>query len=151
MAKALGSGPRDRRFKSDHPDHMNKIKIRAHHFLCIEGFKGLGYSKDFIENMKKVILKLKKEKSAIVVKTVDDICSKCPYLCNRKCQNPYGRNVIEMDKNVIKKLGLKENDEINYSILKRRIYTVFKKKIDLYEICDKCGWKSVCDFYLTRQ
>ena len=29
------------------------LKIRHHHLLCILGFKGLGYSDEFVENMKK--------------------------------------------------------------------------------------------------
>ena len=31
------------------------LSIRAHHFLCMQGFQGYGYSEDFIRNMAGII------------------------------------------------------------------------------------------------
>ncbi len=126
---------------------MNKIKIRAHHLLCIEGFKGLGYSKDFVENMKKIILQLSNVNSVFITAQIDDICAKCPYSFKNKCNNSYGRPPEYMDENLIKKLGISKDTQIDYQEVRKKIYEVFKRKEDLFGICDKCGWKDVCGFY----
>ena len=34
------------------------IKLRYHHLLCINYFKGYGYDEDFINNMKKIKAKI---------------------------------------------------------------------------------------------
>mgnify|MGYP003925695405 CR=1 FL=1 len=125
----------------------NIVKLRPHHLLCIEGFKGLGYSKDFVDNMKNVISDLLKSGKVSIIKGVDDICRKCPYLDGNACNNTYGRSVNDMDEIVVNKLGLIENTIEDYYKIKEKIYNVFRKKDDLYGICDKCSWKDVCDFY----
>ena len=31
------------------------MRIRAHHLLCILGFRGLGYDKRFVQNMERIV------------------------------------------------------------------------------------------------
>ena len=126
---------------------MKIKKLRPHHLLCIEGFKGLGYSRDFVENMKMIISELKKGKKFIIVKGVDDICMRCPYCDGIECRNSYGLSVGDMDNNVMDRLGILENVELDYSKIRKKIYRVFQKKNDLDGICDGCRWNSVCNFY----
>ena len=35
------------------------LNIRAHHFLCMQGFQGYGYSETFVMNMTKIIKAIK--------------------------------------------------------------------------------------------
>ncbi|MDF2503348.1 MAG: hypothetical protein K0R06_839, partial [Clostridium sp.] len=41
---------------------MNKkvLNIRAHHFLCMQGFQGYGYSDDFVAHMSKIVNYIRK-------------------------------------------------------------------------------------------
>ncbi|MCX7642087.1 MAG: DUF1284 domain-containing protein [Elusimicrobiales bacterium] len=128
------------------------IKIRGHHFLCIEGFEGKGYSQAFIENMKNIIEMLRKNPLVIPVLCIDDICKCCPKLGNNKCINEKGGDeyVIEMDRNFYQKTKLDVNSVYSYKDIKRIIYDVFKTKSDLEGICDKCSWNNICRWYRLR-
>jgi uncharacterized protein len=134
-------------------EYSDPIIIRAHHLLCMQGFQGYGYNKDFERHMGKIITFLKSipsTKIQIVTKT-DEICSQCPYKykssCNRD-QNSHFR-IEKLDSFVIKKALLKEN----------HVYQIFEalrlvnNNIDqdsLIEICDQCGWKNKCLFFKKK-
>jgi len=49
-----------------------KAKLRGHHLICLNFFRGEGYSEDFIKNIYSV---MKKEKVEIV-KGADDVCAR---------------------------------------------------------------------------
>jgi len=51
-----------------------KAKLRGHHLICLNFFRGEGYSDDFIRNIYEV---LKKEKVEILAGP-DEICLKMP-------------------------------------------------------------------------
>ncbi len=60
-----------------------KAKLRGHHLICLNFFRGEGYSDDFIKNIYSVVGKEKVE----IVEGADDVCSRCPYLKENKCSN----------------------------------------------------------------
>lgn len=128
------------------------IKIRGHHFLCIEGFRGHGYSSDFVRNMKEIILKLKDDVDVVIVDFPDDICIFCPNLKDGRCVNEKGGEeyVLKMDRNFLSKSGFQSMKTYRYSYIKKIIYEVFKTKKDLLGICDVCSWKKICAWYLSR-
>ena len=124
--------------------------IRAHHLLCMQGFQGYGYSKDFERHMEMIITFLNSNPSTeiqIVTKT-DEICSQCPYKCKSSCnrdQNSHFR-MENLDIFVIKKALLKENHV--YQIVEAlRLVNNNIDKDSLMEICDQCGWKNKCLFF----
>jgi len=53
-----------------------KAKLRGHHLICLNFFKGEGYSEDFISNIHSVI----GEDNIEIVQGPDDVCAWCPYL-----------------------------------------------------------------------
>jgi len=59
--------------------------LRAHHLLCLQGFRGLGYSPAFVENMAAVHRQLFSEQETLVLLTngADVICAACPHLDER--------------------------------------------------------------------
>ncbi len=128
------------------------LKIRGHHFLCIEGFKGYGYSSEFVKNMRMIIDKLKKNSKVIAIDLPDDICSYCPHLKDGRCSNEKGGEgeVSSMDRIFFNKTGLKPCGIYRYLDVKKIIYSVFKKRSDLFGICSSCSWKNVCEWYISR-
>ena len=67
--------------------YSDPIRIRAHHLLCMQGFQGYGYSKDFERHMGMIITFLNSNPSTAIqiITSVDEICSKCPYCVEGKC------------------------------------------------------------------
>lgn len=129
-----------------------KMDIRAHHLLCLLGFHGLGYNKEFIRKMTQVKLKLE-TKSNLPIKILnscDEICTACPYEKNGYCQKgEYSKNrVKDMDNKVLSALGLKSGEIIPNG----KLLQLINKKINSFsvivKICGMCGWRETCTYYI---
>lgn len=115
------------------------IKLRPHHLLCVRGFTGKGYSKDFIKNMAGVVSSLKNAGKVFITFDHDDICSKCPNLKNEKCISE--ENVRKHDSLVSRELDLeKENIYSTISLSK----DIDAKRKALKRFCRGCEWFSEC-------
>ncbi len=82
-----------------------KAKLRGHHLICLNFFRGEGYSEDFIRNIYSVIAKEMIE----IVNGPDDVCIMCPYLKDEMCNNPeYSDEMILLqDREALRLLGFK--------------------------------------------
>lgn len=101
------------------------ICIRPHHILCFQTYIGKGYSKDFVDNMNKIVGSLRKNSEQLVrlVKGTEHICNKCPNnIDGVHCESD--DLVNKMDKLVLDYLG------IDYGIFKYS--ELLKMK---YELC----------------
>ncbi|CEP44135.1 DUF1284 domain-containing protein [Paraclostridium sordellii] len=78
------------------------LEIRAHHFLCMKAFVGKGYSKEFVENMRRTIEILKNDKNQTIkiIYGLDNLCSKCPNNTDEKLCST-NEKVMTMDKKVM--------------------------------------------------
>lgn len=121
------------------------IKLRPHHILCIQNYKGRGYSLEFTQNMDKIVERLKhnsKEEIEMIFST-DDVCSNCPNKQGEDlCISNYKIKLI--DNKVIEYLDLKEAVyEYDYlvKLLKKTI-----NKNSFRDICGECEWykKGLC-------
>lgn len=130
---------------------MEVVKLRAHHLLCVEGFEGYGYNRDFVCNMSGIVSKLNANSNVVIVNFCDEICSKCPSLNNGVCVNEKGgEDVVRlMDERVIKMLSIERKTYL-YFDLKNKVNDVFRTKKDLEGICSLCSWKKICKFYISR-
>lgn len=116
------------------------LTLRAHHLLCIQGYRGYGYSKDFTKNMGKIVYTLKKDPSTqvkIIAKT-DILCSCCPHnIDDKSCEHQY--KVDHLDKKVLDLFQIEKNKVYYY----RDLLDIIRKKIT-YEsfknICSICQW-----------
>jgi len=63
------------------------LTIRGHHLLCMFGFRGLGYSPPFIENMRRVVHEFFASEPVVVrlTRSCDDICRACPHMHGGEC------------------------------------------------------------------
>ena len=124
-----------------------KIKLRGHHLLCLQGFQGYGYSKDFVLNMTH-INELRKSEGCTVTLTnaPDDICSSCPNLKSNLCENEnQNRVIVKMDDEVLSKLEY--GNEYNSLDLFKEVSLKFNTLKSVENICNNCKWEDKCLFY----
>ena len=124
-----------------------EIKLRGHHLLCLQGFQGYGYNKDFVLNMSSINdLRKSEDCTIILTNTTDDICSSCPNLKNNKCENEKQNKIIEkMDDEVLSQLEYK--NKYNAPKLFNEVSLKFKTLKSVENICKNCKWKEKCLFY----
>ena len=119
---------------------MGGIRLRAHHLLCIHGFRGQGYSPLFVANMARMVDRLGTNPGTLVqiVDGADDICSACPHMSNGICGRP-DQQVDRLDQRIRQKLGIEEGQMASWSALLDSI----RDNIDpfnLGEVCTGCRW-----------
>lgn len=113
-------------------------KLRGHHLICLNFFRGEGYSDDFIKNIHSVARKEKVE----VIEGADEVCSKCPYLEDNRCSNYTEEIIVFQDKEALELLGVKPGEMVDREIIAARIPDIMEKwKI---QFCLECDYRSVC-------
>ena len=53
------------------------VRLRGHHLICLQFFRGEGYSEEFVENLAHVVERAASE-PALIVAGVDNVCAVCP-------------------------------------------------------------------------
>jgi len=134
-----------------------QLSIRAHHLLCLHGFRGLGYDEEFVRNMAAIHRRLCEEKDLKikVVDTADDICESCPHILPDCCgrELPSGRSLSEeLDHRVLAHLGIEAGQVFD----KEEILSLVIEKIapeDVAVICRGCEWQpfEYCSEGLRKQ
>ena len=81
-----------------------EVRLRPHHYLCIQFFTGHGYDERFTAHMEAVISELKDDSVIIVTKGCDEICSQCPHRTGGRCDD-YDR-VLYLDTQVMDQTGI---------------------------------------------
>ncbi|WP_147535559.1 DUF1284 domain-containing protein [Bacillus marasmi] len=123
---------------------MARLYLRGHHLLCVQGFRGMGYSESFVETMKEIVSELRDEKSDFPITVVagfDNVCMACPNRGDRICEANIGsqKHVLSMDLKVIKHLGL----IIGKNYPKSKLMKLVASKVeanDLDYLCKGCSW-----------
>ncbi|HMB45576.1 MAG TPA: DUF1284 domain-containing protein [Candidatus Methanoperedens sp.] len=117
-----------------------KAKLRGHHLICLNFFRGEGYSDDFIENIYEV---LKKEKVEIIAGP-DEVCSKCPYLKRGKCaNNEYSDEMIlAQDHEALRLLDFMPGETIDWKMIAQRLPDILDEW--KAQFCAGCGYRKVC-------
>ncbi|HNQ35476.1 MAG TPA: DUF1284 domain-containing protein [bacterium] len=128
------------------------MRLRGHHLLCLLGFRGLGYSPEFVARMQEVrsALNSKRRFFIQVVTESDDICRACPYHSNNACRKGSlsVRRTAEMDRRTLQYLGLQPGRRISADRLLKIIPQRLGDFDRLVKICGRCGWREVCNYYL---
>ena len=133
-------------------DTLDFSRIRAHHLLCIQGFQGYGYNRNFVANMLR-ILKDINPNSDLEIEIIDEcdvICSQCPHNKEEICQkNPDSALKVKCkDERVLRRLGLRKG----ISGRARDIFSLVNKKLknipDVQDICGDCDWKEKCLWFM---
>ncbi len=117
-----------------------KARLRGHHLICLNFFRGEGYSEDFIDNIYSIL----KKEEVEVVDGPDDVCSKCPHLENGKCaSNEYTNEMILFqDKEALRLLEWKPGLVVDWKKINLKIPGIL---IDWKtKFCKQCGYREVC-------
>ncbi len=115
-------------------------KLRGHHLICLQFFKGQGYNEKFIKNIQKILATID---VAEVVDGIDEICKTCPYnvgICTYSDNSE--KKVRELDKLALNLLGLKIGSKVRWKDLKVRIPQIIIEWRAF--ACKNCNWKVVC-------
>jgi len=119
--------------------------IRGHHLICQLGFKGKGYSREFVDNMSKVLNDLRKDRLALVmiVDKPDNICKYCPNLFQDQCfsddKMSSEKRIKKMDQFVIKTLQININTPYYWQDIQNKIAENFTlHHMDI--LCKNCQW-----------
>lgn len=120
-----------------------KAFLRGHHLICLHFFQGEGYGPAFIQNINRVLSKLKKSRGR-VVEGPDEVCLSCPHLKEAECRYRQGSNeeIEYLDKLALRLLGLKPGDAFSFPKIKSQLLSV----IEEWErkACLNCDWRNVC-------
>jgi len=119
------------------------IKLRPHHLLCTQGYSGKGYSENFVQNMDKVVSRLRTDKNAQVqiVFDTDCLCQECPSKIGEGiCEND--EKVLRFDQGVIDAINLKEGVYLYQELILKLDMYLFEMEDDLRmkSICGDCEW-----------
>lgn len=116
------------------------ITLRGHHILCLLGYRGMGYSDDYVVNMTKVHTILREEPDTLIqiIKGPDHLCAKFPDDQPYHCED---KGIYSRDKEILKRLGLKYSDVLPWREVERRIRVTVKVS-DIAIVCESCSWRS---------
>ncbi len=117
----------------------NNIKLRPHHLLCTDTYRGKGYNKEFSENMDTIVSKLKSEEihEIEIMYSTDDLCDKCKFkIDENKCFS--NEKVIKLDEKVTEYFKIKEGKYIYKDIL--RYIKENMTEVIFEDICSNCSW-----------
>ena len=118
------------------------MKIRPHHGLCAEFFRGEGYSGEFAENMGNIISYLRENSPRVVItEGADEICSGCPNLSGGACS---GEKAAKYDRAVLELCGISYGDEMNWNDFSGAVRKNIILQGKLTEICSDCRWFYIC-------
>ncbi|HIH43678.1 MAG TPA: DUF1284 domain-containing protein [Candidatus Methanoperedenaceae archaeon] len=115
-------------------------KLRGHHLICLNFFRGEGYSKEFIANIRTVL----KDGNVEVVQGPDDVCAVCPYLKEGKCaSDEYTNDVILFQDSVaLGLLGMRPGDRAGWKTISGKVPSILARW--KAQFCAGCGYKKIC-------
>ena len=114
------------------------IALRAHHLLCLHGFRGLGYSEEFVAGMRRVQEALADGAQVVAVGLGPDvICQPCPHLTERpRCAREDGS---EKDRAVLAALEVAPGLARPWQWWQQRLAERMPPA-RFTEICGDCSW-----------
>ncbi|MBO8157371.1 MAG: DUF1284 domain-containing protein [Bacillaceae bacterium] len=123
---------------------MNKRILRGHHLLCVHGFRGMGYSSEFVQKMQQIVEEIRNTDLDFPVQVIaglDETCFSCPHkgegYCNKSPES--NAHVLGMDRRVISHLGLEDGQVYQKSELVKAVKKYVEPE-DLDELCKGCSW-----------
>jgi hypothetical protein len=142
----------------------NPVVIRGHTLLCLQGFRGEGYSPDFIDNMMAIhtLLQSHPDTRVRVTDSPDHFCVACPNLKENEppalagqgknqaykkagctLRGPdFERHIVFQDRQVLELLGLRAGQEVAWAEVLQRIGSRVRGEM-LSGICGDCQWLSL--------
>lgn len=123
-------------------------QLRGHHLICLQFYRGEGYSGGFVTNLTRV-RDSALETPALVVSGPDDVCAKCPGLgADGTCRHPDTgeAEALRIDSLALQLVDVAIGETISLSTARTRLAADPEACI-LWRIesCASCLWEGVCD------
>lgn len=118
------------------------MKLRPHHLLCTQGYSGKGYNETFVDNMNRLVKKLRSEERTDIelVFGTDDLCDSCPNKnANDTCET--NGKVTSIDQKVIDYFNLEEKHYIYQDLTKQIKENITEEQMQ--DICSTCSWYKI--------
>jgi hypothetical protein len=124
--------------------HGEPIPIRAHSLLCLQGFRGRGYSDAFVAEMGAIHASLARDPDTPVrvLASPDRLCAACPNLKTGGCHlggEGHEAHMRAQDEDVLRRLWLTAGEVLPWGRVLERITRSLKGE-DLPGICTTCPW-----------
>ena len=119
---------------------MFPYSLRPHHALCALFFQGKGYSKEFVENMDKLLSR--NEAQITVTFGADFLCNSCPNLENGACKTY--EKVKAYDEKTAELCGFSKGETMSLDEFKNCALEKIVKKGLLKNVCGDCSWSDIC-------
>ncbi|WP_102693881.1 DUF1284 domain-containing protein [Rummeliibacillus pycnus] len=115
-------------------------RLRGHHIFCLLGYRGMGYSKEYVKNMTHIHQSLRNHPKTLVqlVNGPDQLCEKYPNSGEYHCQD---NDIFQMDAKILEKVGLEIGQILKWEDIESRI----QKHVipsDIQTVCETCSWRS---------
>lgn len=121
------------------------VQLRGHHLFCLLGYRGMGYSKEYVENMTKLHQTLRNNPETLVelVEGPDHLCEKYPNSGEYHCKD---QNIYVRDAVILEKMGLRIGETIKWQEIENRVKDFVIPSI-IQTVCETCNWRSygVCE------
>ncbi|MEW6573377.1 MAG: DUF1284 domain-containing protein [Bacillota bacterium] len=121
------------------------IRLRGHHLVCLQFFRGEGYDRVFIENLQTVVGRAVKGEEIEVVEGPDDVCRACPSLEEGRCSSqPAGgeANIRELDEKARAHLGIGVGERVLWREVFARVSVTSEEWFAGF--CEGCEWEKAC-------
>ncbi|RDV83578.1 DUF1284 domain-containing protein [Ammonifex thiophilus] len=120
------------------------VRLRGHHLICLQFFRGEGYSQEFVRNLEEILCRLSRGEEVEIVEGADLVCSLCPFLQKGRCTNgPEAEvKVKARDAFALAGLGLQPGTRVDWVEVKRRFRRLPLEW--LKEHCKGCEWQRIC-------
>ncbi len=126
------------------------FRLRGHHLLCLLGYRGMGYSKEYVENMTSMhdTLRTMPDTEVHIVSEPDDLCLRFPETQPCHCDH---QNIHHRDSAMLEKLGIKVGQTLSWRNIEDRIKASFEPA-DIDDLCRTCSWRAygVCHEGVTE-
>lgn len=126
------------------------IRLRPHHLLCVQGYRGKGYDDRFRETMGRIARALAEDPGMPVTVTdgPDDICAACPHLRDGRCtwDEAGEESVREHDAALLAAFGIGDGDLTAIRDVAERVATDAGVWAVVARYCRPCPWVSDCAF-----
>ncbi|MBG9545536.1 hypothetical protein ABE29_23110 [Cytobacillus firmus] len=120
-------------------------KLRGHHLFCLLGYRGMGYSQEYVENMTRMHQTLRDNPRTRIqlVKGPDHLCEKYPNSGEYHCEHD---DIYERDAVILEKLGLNIGQILYWQDIESNIQK-YALPSDIQTVCETCSWRSygVCE------
>jgi uncharacterized protein len=117
------------------------IQLRGHHLLCLFGFRGEGYSAEFVGNLAEIQQRLWRtpEQAVRLVDGDDDVCRACPQCSGESCLAYNTANLMAQDLLVMSIIGAKAGETHSWIDLRLKVAQRVSPA-EIERICGDCPW-----------